>query len=342
MEKTPILRVDENYKRGLENGMQHAFLDIYQANSPLPDEKSTCSSYVAGFEQGLHTAKRVLSDTHIHSGSIMNMNIGGDSSSEDQEEDDLVEREEDPLGKKRASEPPTAFLEDDKGIPVDYCNPIESNSLESSLLSESSHGLTLLHYVRNGYAVYLKWFKDKAHIAGLSIGWDDYLTFSVARDINRYAAARNGSSPMGKDIEMIGYVHSLPSEEKDKLFVDVRTLSKEMREALTKLPSMTTMDFYVRLKNVSEDVLDGHSGSIWRGTTGIIETSNLDISVEDLEMGKPMAPACGFHLGLRMLERNGFISASSFSAQRNSDPGGNQQFHTTSRPIRFFSSLSEE
>ncbi len=337
MEKTPILRVDENYKRGLENGMQHAFLDIYQTNSPLPDEKSTCSSYVAGFEQGLHTAKRVLSDTQIHSGSILNMNIGGDSSSEDSSE-------EDPLGKKRVLGPPTAFLEDETGIPVDYCNPIESNSLESSLLSESSHGLTLLHYVRNGYAVYLKWFKDKAHIAGLSSGWDDYLTFSVARDINRYAAARNGSSPMGKDIEMIGYVHSLPPEEKDKLFVDIRNYSsekKEMREALTKLPSMTTMDFYVRLKNVSEDVLDGHSGSIWRGTIGIIETSNLDISVEDLEMGKPMAPACGFHLGLRMLEINGFISASSFSAQRNSNPGENQQ-RTTSRSIRFFSSLSEE
>ncbi len=368
MERAPILRVDENYKHGLENGMQHAFLNMIE--SPLPDAESTCPSYAAGFQQGLQTAKRVLFSSsggprigigltgedqenfikRNACGMHLNMNIGGEDS--DNEEDEKIidsptrprpELDTRPeLGIGPELEPPSAFLEEKEGIPIEYFNPIEANSLEYSLLTESSHGLTLLHYLRNGYAVYLKWLKDKAHIAGLSSEWDDYLTFAVARDINRHA---NGSRPelgtdypMGDDIEMTGFAHSMPESDKDQIY-QYRTIDKpsfcylnhdigDICDALQKSPTMTTMDFYVRLKKVPEKILDRHSRTIWRGTEAIIKNGKLEISVEDLEMGVPISPSCGFHLGLRMLEKNGFISCSSIHK------GSDREYHN-SRSIVF-------
>ncbi len=302
--KTPILKVDECYKHGLENGMQHALLDMIDTtsvgNSPLHNGMSDTPSYVAGFEQGLQTARRVmLSKSYIDNNKRkanveLTMDIGGEDSDSNEESDH-----------EEISIPPTAFLEDEYGIPVEYLNPIEANSLETSLLTESAHGLSLLHYLRNGYAVYLRWLKDKAHIAGLSHEWDDYFTFALARDINCYARNsknKQQTSPMGEDIEMIAHAHN---DERD--FKSIT--QEEVESAQSKIPTMTTEDFYFRLKKVAEPILDGHSEEIWRGTKGILSSDTFVISLTDLESGKPMAPACGFHLGLKMLEKNGFVDS---------------------------------
>jgi hypothetical protein len=249
----------------------------------------------------------------------MRLDIGGGESEDEDDKTDTQSPDPDPdpdpdptmtMSTRTELEIPTAaFMESLSGIPVEYFNPIEANCLETSVLADGPHALDMLHYLRNGYAVYLRWLKDKARIVGLSTEWDDYLTFTVARDINRHSHAHAEDSPMGHDIDLIALVHSFPDDEKNVIHLAQKcdATPESIHTALSRDPTMDTDDFYVRLKRVSERALDAHSRKTWRGTEGTVSSGDFVLSLIDLEAGRCVAPACGFHLGLKMLEDSGFV-----------------------------------
>lgn len=256
------------------------------------------------------TTDTVKYNQEMHNGITFHMRIGGDESGEDSEDS-----EEESRSLNRDQVQLKAFLETDVGVPLEYFNPLEANSLEKSLLTNGPHKLNLLNYLRNGYVAYLKWFMDKARIIGMSKEWDEYLIFAVAHDINQHG--NNANPPMGLDIELISYVHSFKEDEKDCIMLaknyckNITTNSvvtaENMREYLSQNPKMTMQDFCIRLKNVSKKILEEHSANIWRGTKGTLCSEDFVISLSDLESGQCKIPACGFHLGLKMLEENGYM-----------------------------------
>jgi hypothetical protein len=62
------------------------------------------------------------------------------------------------------------------------------------------------------------------------------------------------------------------------------------------------------IRQVPIEFLSYHSGFLWRGTEGVIVKSEPTcISLYDLEHGRLSPPACGFHMGIAMLEANGYL-----------------------------------
>lgn len=323
---SPLFQVNDDYKSGLENGMQHALLNII--NSPLPSNAT--DAYVAGYSHGVEAGRRVFAKTtgnsmvteygRLDNACLDNVCLGS-----------VV------IGNGEATA--TAIAEqqrvatyDSSGISCsgiacpgiscpdtmsDFCDPMECNSLENAILMEMPHGLTKLHYLRNGYAMYMMWLKNTmAEAGGLGADWSDYIHFAVARHINAHALANYGVVPMGCDIELIAFAHLHGNHNVTETDVTAKynkncnlqsVTIDSMKAAYSQSPVLTLYNFYQRLKNVHDKILDTHSRAVWRGTDGVLGCGAIHISVSNLQRGEPFAPPTGFHLGLYMLEKSGFL-----------------------------------
>lgn len=105
------------------------------------------------------------------------------------------------------------------------------------------------------------------------------------------------------------------------------------------LLEMNENEFKQKLRQVSTDLLDNHSSTVWRGTVGINSVrkhykndnkksnsnsnnsstnsnkitsymEDLIVDLQLLENGEPLAPSPGFHLGVQMLAKTNIIRAS--------------------------------
>ena len=302
------LQLGEEYKSGIEDGLQHGLLNMN--NSPMACPEGTSESYRQGFQQGVQAAFRALSKKDKVE--LPEVEVGSEASSG--EENSIEEEEE-------VEEPKTCFMEEEDGVPEDCMNPIEANSLESSLLNDGVYKITRKHYYRNGYAVYIKWLCDKLHNASLHKEWDRYIYFSVARHINEFFEGRN---PMGEDLEILYLINKFRKKDPNSdpvllastVFKYIQNSNlqdfkyEDIYGLVDKYPSISLENFYDRLRKLSEDDLDKHSSVVWRGTKAVLSNEPLTLSIDKLEEGSGFAPSCGFNLGIRMLEKSGFIPRS--------------------------------
>lgn len=314
---TPELHLNNDYRAGIEEGLQHRLLNMNASPMKCPEGKS--EAYVEGFQQGIQAAERVIQKNNLEPNRPMKIDelyVGDESESESDNE------------KLEESEKPN-FMEEEDGVPVDCMNPLEANSLESSLLNEGIYKLTKRHYFRNGYAVYLKWLTDKLHRANLHEEWDSFVYFSVARHINSKFPK---ILPMGLDLEVIYIVNKFrkansrvgPSDIATEVYNYIQknchyandVSYNDVYNVVDEFPSISKDEFYDRLRGLSENVMEEHSGLVWRGTEGVVNNDAFELSIDKLEAGEPYAPACGFNLGIRMLEKNGFVPKSEVETPR--------------------------
>lgn len=170
-------------------------------------------------------------------------------------------------------------METKHGIPVELTEPISCDLLERQSLTNEIHCLTKREYFRNGYALYLTWFLGKLHEAGLSRTWDAYAVYSLTKDL--YNICQTAHSICIFDPQEFEKI--LPSDIDQMMFLKI-------------------------IRDIPDEFLRNHSGRLWRGTEGIlVKSAPTCISLNDLENGRESPPACGFHMGIAMLEANGYL-----------------------------------
>lgn len=330
---------DDDYKKGMEHGMQQSYMS-QSRTSPARSH-----AYEAGYQHGREIVARILQSSESHED--IDQKIHKEIQRLDAAEDDELESiatqiesaqfspDEPVRGAWSQERPRPCYMEDEGGVPEEYLDPVESNTLEQSLLKEQTHGLTFKLYIRNGYAAYLKWLADKLLRSGLREHETDHIYFMVAADINQIAKQQYNSDeksedtdelpspdmiyPMGEDVYAVqvlqGMPRAQPEEQRQALMEKLEWTEDEADEFLKSREHIDTkldlMEFYRRLKKVPDHILDKHSKLIWRGTNGTITgREKITLTRKDMQHGMPFAPSTGFHLGMRMLEVNGFIEKS--------------------------------
>jgi hypothetical protein len=300
---------DDDYKKGMEKGMHQAYLK-QPRQSP-----SRSQAYEAGFQHGTEVVARILNSVEDEDEAREAVdqaitNVGRvDSDLEEltrwTEEDRIPIEPVELIKSMQNTTSAATYMEDEDGIPEEYTDPVESNLLEQSLLEERAYGLNFKTYLRNGYAVYLKWLTDKVMRGGLKEDEKEYVYFMVAADINQVAKQNDDDFPMGEDLYAI-----MLTNTGQRLETELEWDEQEIEDFLSTPhePKLDLKEFYRRLKNVPVEILDVHSKLVWRGTAGTISGNNkIILKRSDMYLGNPFAPATGFHLGMRMLEVNGFI-----------------------------------
>jgi hypothetical protein len=157
----------------------------------------------------------------------------------------------------------------------------------------------------------------------LGSGYKQHLNFCVARSLNK-----ENTYIMGLDLE-IRYVlkrlEKLFGVDEMKHFENVilKTLEEnfEMTEAhrnnvvqsYLRNPQsfelkLTDDDFISRLQKVPTADLDTHSFHSWRNSNHVkLNETPYPVTQDDIYNGEALAPPTGAHLGLQMLELNGFL-----------------------------------
>jgi len=119
----------------------------------------------------------------------------------------------------------------------------------------------------------------KLHEAGLSRTWDSYAMYALVKDFYNYC----------KTAHSICIFDPERFQEVDPSHFDRMTFLKTIRD-------------------IPEEFLKTHSARLWRGTEGVLaKSAPTRISLNDLENGTESPPACGFHMGIAMLEANGYL-----------------------------------
>ena len=153
--------------------------------------------------------------------------------------------------------------------------------------------------------------------------YSQHLNFCVARSLNK-----EKPNVMGIDLEIRYVLKRLEnlfgvSEMKHFENVILKTLKEnfEMTEAhrtnivqsYLRNPhsfdlTLTNEDFDSRIRQVPTTDLDAHSFHSWRNSNHVqLNQAPYPLTLDDIYNGEALCPPTGAHLGLQMLELNGFL-----------------------------------
>lgn len=195
-----------------------------------------------------------------------------------------------------------------------------SQSLEKQCLARNITKLPFRAYLENGYTYYLHWLYLTL---GLPDNLKSHLNFSVARNINADFPIRY---PMGIDLEIRYLLHRLENLfGKDKMAFHKDAIIKALQETLRMSDieaaeyvaeylkkggagplTLSKSEFLSRLKNVPTQLLDAHSKKTWR-LDNYQNQPPYPISRQDIVNGESIGPPSSRHLGLQMLNLNGYM-----------------------------------
>lgn len=197
-----------------------------------------------------------------------------------------------------------------------------SVKMEIKALELNQDKIPFQDYLRKGYYYYLLWLS-------MTLGLDpiktSHLNFCIARDIN---TSFPGKYLMGFDLE-INYIfkrlESIYGKPNMHLYKTVikSTLGKELNTTEVRIDSyihdyfrnpeafsttLTHNNFKKRIENVPVEYLDEHSSQVWRNYNhDELNKTPYPISMDDIMNGKNISAPTSRHVGLQLLELNGFI-----------------------------------
>lgn len=199
--------------------------------------------------------------------------------------------------------------------------PSTASQIEKQCLARNISKLPFRAYLENGYAYYLHWLYLTL---GLSEDMKSHMNFCLARNINTEFPLRY---PMGIDLEVRYIMHRLEnlfgkdrmSYHKDAI---IKTLQDNLRmsemeateylndylQRKRKLEPLTLSrgDFFSRIRNVPTQLLDTHSNKTWR-LDDYQNQPAYPIARQDIVSGENIAPPSSRHIGLQMLNLNGYV-----------------------------------
>jgi hypothetical protein len=195
-----------------------------------------------------------------------------------------------------------------------------SIQLESETLQKYQDRIPFRSYLENGYKKYRLWLSMT-----LGSNYAQHLNFCVARNINK-----ENPYVMGLDIEVryvLKRLENLFSVNDMKHYENViqKTLEQnfEMSDAhvknivhsYLKNPksfelTLSAAEFDKRLSQVPTIDLDRHSFKCWRNANhAVLNNTPYPITQDDIFGGEALSPPTGAHIGLQMLELNGYLPA---------------------------------
>ena len=195
-----------------------------------------------------------------------------------------------------------------------------SIQLESETLQKYQDRISFRSYLESGYKKYRLWLSMT-----LGSNYAQHLNFCVARNINK-----ENPYVMGLDIEVRYVLKRLENlfgvnDMKHYESVIQKTLEQnfEMSDAhvkniihsYLKNPksfdlTLSAAEFDKRLSQVPTIDLDRHSFKCWRNANHtVLNNTPYPITQDDIFGGEALSPPSGAHLGLQMLELNGYLPA---------------------------------